>query len=130
MLGMPMICSICGKISGPLWGIVLASDYRIAATSTVFMCPIWGKPECMGALVGHNTAVQLCMSFGPKDSLSMLEHGVIHQLQKGKDNTRTAAYEMAKRVVSTPAMACHKQPQILTQSMEDYAFAAAQGKVP
>jgi len=130
MIGLPVICAIYGKISGPMWGIVLASDYRIAATSTAFMCPIWGKPECMGALVGHNTAVQLCMSFGPKDSLAMLEHGVIHQLQKGKDNTRKAAFEMAKRVASTPAMACRKQPQVLSQAMEKYALAAAQGILP
>jgi len=129
MIALPMISSICGKISGPMWSLVLASDYRVAATSTVFMCPIWGKPECMGALVGHNSATQLCMANGPRDSLVMLENGIVQQLQRGLEETRKVALETAKRVLSTPAMACRKQPMVLNQAIAEYALSAANGKL-
>jgi len=128
MLGLPVVASVCGRISGPMWAFVLTCDYRIAATTSTFICPLWGKPECMRSFLGHNVLVQLCMSTGPKDSLVMLESGVVHQLQKGAADTRTAAAEMAKRVVATPSMACRKQPFVLNQSVEEYAMAAIQGK--
>lgn len=127
-LGLPVIASICGRISGPMWGLVLCCDYRIAATSSTFICPLWGKPECFRSILGHNVSTQLTMAVGPKDSLVMLESGVLHQLQKGTADARTAATEMAKRVAATPSMACRKQPFILNQAVEDYAMAAVHGK--
>mmetsp|Transcript_76304 Transcript_76304/g.220442 ORF Transcript_76304/g.220442 Transcript_76304/m.220442 type:complete len:628 (+) Transcript_76304:76-1959(+) len=129
MIALPIICAITGKISGPMWTFVLACDYRFAATSTVFICPIWGKLECMGDLVGHNSATQLCLARGPKDSLVMLENGVVHQLQRGPEDTKKAASEMAKRIAATPAMACRKQPFVLNRAVGEYAMSAAYGKV-
>merc|ERR1712003_608219 len=97
--------------------------------NTTCICPLWGDMNAMPNLLGHNTATALNMKNGPQDSLSMLESGIFHQLQKGKEDTLKAATEMAKRVAATPAMACRRQPHILSHGVEQYATAAVQGKV-
>mmetsp|Transcript_80548 Transcript_80548/g.211495 ORF Transcript_80548/g.211495 Transcript_80548/m.211495 type:complete len:600 (-) Transcript_80548:44-1843(-) len=128
-IGLPVICACWGRIAGPTWGFVLASDYRIAATSTSFMVPIWGPPEILGDLVGHNTATHLNMQTGPKDSLTMLEHNILHQAQKGKDDTRKVAGEMAKRVATTPGMYVRQNMQLMTPYVEELAVKAAKGMI-
>jgi len=128
-LALPVVVSISGRIAGPMWGLVLSCDYRIAATSSSFLCPIWGKPECMRSFIGHNATVQLGMSTGPKDALVMLETGVVHQLRRNADDAKKAALEMAKRVASTDSMACRKQPFIMNYAVEEYAMAAIESKL-
>lgn len=128
-VGLPVICACWGKIAGPSWGLVLASDYRIAATSASFTLPLWGPPETLGELVGYNAATALCMASGPASALTMLEKGIIHQLQKGQDDTRRAAGEMAKRISAFPAMASRQNLALLSPAVEKYALAAARGAV-
>mmetsp|Transcript_48108 Transcript_48108/g.148474 ORF Transcript_48108/g.148474 Transcript_48108/m.148474 type:complete len:629 (-) Transcript_48108:166-2052(-) len=128
-IGLPVVCACWGKISGPAWGLVLASDYRIAATNTTFNLPVWGPPETLGDLIGHQTAVSLCMRQGPSPALLMLEQGIIHQCQRGKEDTRKAASEMAKRIASSPSFPVRQTMTLMTPSMERYAMAAAKGNV-
>jgi len=129
MIGLPVICALWGRIAGPTWGFVLASDYRIAATSTTFTVPIWAPPEVIGDLVGHNTATNLNMQQGPKDCLVMLEHNILHQCQKGKDDTRKVAGETAKRVANTPGMHVRKEMLLMTPQVEELAVRAAKGQI-
>lgn len=128
-IGLPVVCACWGKIAGPAWGIILASDYRIAATTTSFMLPVWGPPECLGDLIGHQTAVSLCMQQGPSTALLMLEQGIIHQCQKGKEDTRKAASEMAKRIATNTSFVMRQTSYLMTPVMERYAMAAAKGNV-
>eukprot|EP00418_Pyrodinium_bahamense_P077948 CAMPEP_0179074562 /NCGR_PEP_ID=MMETSP0796-20121207/33149_1 /TAXON_ID=73915 /ORGANISM="Pyrodinium bahamense, Strain pbaha01" /LENGTH=630 /DNA_ID=CAMNT_0020771787 /DNA_START=53 /DNA_END=1945 /DNA_ORIENTATION=- len=128
-LGLPVICACWGKIAGPAWGLVLCSDYRIAATTTSFMLPVWGPPETLGDLIGHQLALDLCMQQGPSGALVMLAQGIIHQCQKGKEDTRKAASEMAKRISACPSFPVRQTMNLMTPSMERYALAAAKGNV-
>lgn len=126
-IGLPVILACWGKIAGPSWGLVLAADYRIAANSTSFVLPMWGPPQCLGELVGQNAATALCAATGPTSALHMLEKGIIHQCQRGQDDTRKTAVAMAKRLASQ-----HSEPQMYTLSLmrpavEKYATAAAKG---
>ncbi|CAL1149617.1 unnamed protein product [Cladocopium goreaui] len=128
-LGLPCVVACCGKIAGPAWGLVLAADYRIAAASSSFILPLWGPPECFGDLVGHTVAMQLCYTQGPVSALTMLEYGVIHQCQKGEDDTKRAAAEVARRIASTPSLACHQSTTMLSPAIEKYASLVARGGV-
>mmetsp|Transcript_101385 Transcript_101385/g.295372 ORF Transcript_101385/g.295372 Transcript_101385/m.295372 type:complete len:627 (-) Transcript_101385:218-2098(-) len=128
-IGLPVVCACWGRIAGPAWGLVLASDYRICATTTTFMLPVWGPPECLGDIIGHQTAVSLCMQKGPSSALLMLEQGIIHQCQKGKEDTRKAASEMAKRIAAFPSFPVRQTMILMTPAMERYALAAAKGNV-
>lgn len=128
-LGLPCVVACCGKIAGPAWGLVLAADYRIAAASSSFILPLWGPPECFGDLVGHTVAMQLCYTQGPVSALTMLEYGVIHQCQKGEDDTKRAAAEVARRIASTPSLACHQSTTMLSPAIETYASLVARGGV-
>merc|ERR1712187_436900 len=124
-VGLPVICAMWGRIAGPAWGFVLASDYRIAANSTTFMLPVWGPPETFGDLMGHNVATSLTMMNGPTGALSMLEYGIIHQCQKGKDDARKSASEMAKRLAKNMSVACRQTMHWMSPAVERYALAAA-----
>jgi len=128
-LGIPTVAALSGKIAGPAYGLVLAADYRIAATSTSFLLPIWGPPECLGDMIGHTAAMHLCYHTGPASALNMLEYGVIHQCQKGLDDTRKAATEVARRMASTPSMACHSATTMLSPSVEKFATLVARGGI-
>jgi len=128
-VGLPVICAMWGKIAGPAWGIVLASDYRIAATQTTFMLPLWGPPETFGDLVGHNVATDLTMKNGPASALSMLECGIIHECQKGKDSTRKCASEIAKRLAKSQSIATRQTMFLMSPAVERYALAAARGGI-
>jgi len=128
-IGLPVICAMWGKIAGPAWGFVLACDYRIAATTTTFMLPVWGPPETFGDLMGHNTATSLTLMNGPMGALGMLEHGVIHQCQKGKDDARKCASEMAKRLAKNTSSAARQTMHLMGPAVERYALAAARGGI-
>jgi len=128
-LGLPCVVACCGKIAGPAWGLALAADYRIAAASASFILPIWGPPECFGDLVGHTVAMQLCYNQGPVSALTMLEYGVIHQCQKGEDDAKKAATEVARRIALTPSLACHQSTTMLSPAIEKYASIVARGGV-
>eukprot|EP00439_Symbiodinium_sp_Y106_P033909 s5185_g4.t1 len=110
-LGLPCVAACCGKAS---------------ATSN-FILPIWGPPECFGDLVGHTVAMQLCYNQGPVNALSMLEYGVIHQCQRGDEDTKKAAAEVARRIAATPALACHQATAMLSPAIEKYASIVARG---
>ncbi|CAE7256860.1 unnamed protein product [Symbiodinium pilosum] len=126
-LGLPCVAACCGKIAGPAWGLVLATDYRIASATSNFILPIWGPPECFGDLVGHTVAMQLCYNQGPVNALTMLEYGVIHQCQRGDEDTKKAATEVARRIASTPTLACHQATTMLSPAIEKYASIVARG---
>ncbi|OLP80437.1 hypothetical protein AK812_SmicGene39154 [Symbiodinium microadriaticum] len=126
-LGLPCVAACCGKVAGPAWGLVLAADYRIASATSNFILPIWGPPECFGDLVGHTVAMQLCYNQGPVNALSMLEYGVIHQCQRGDEDTKKAAAEVARRIAATPALACHQATAMLSPAIEKYASIVARG---
>lgn len=128
-VGLPLICACWGKIAGPSWGFVLAADYVFAATSTTFILPVWGPPETLGDLVGHNVATTICMTHGPQEALKLLEYGVVHQCQKGKDDTRKCAAEMAKRIAARPTVAQSQTMHLLSPAIEKYALCAAKGGV-
>ncbi|CAK9064083.1 Uncharacterized protein SCF082_LOCUS33064 [Durusdinium trenchii] len=128
-LGLPMVVACVGKIAGPAWGLVLAADYRIAASTSTFILPIWGPPECFGDLVGHTVAMQLCYNQGPVSALTMLEYGVIHQCQRGEEETQSSAAEVARRIASTPSLACHQSTTMLSPAIEKYASIVARGGV-
>jgi len=129
-LGLPMVCSCNGKIAGPTWALVICSDYRITASSATFLTPIWGAPEEMPDLIGHSVALRLLTNTGPMNALDMLNVGIIHQLQKGRDDAKKAAAEMARRISSLPkaAMAneCYKSG-LMSTAAQKYAIAAAKG---
>jgi len=126
-LGLPCVAACCGKVAGPAWGLMLAADYRIASATSNFILPIWGPPECFGDLVGHTVAMQLCYNQGPVNALSMLEYGVIHQCQRGDEDTKKAAAEVARRIAATPALACHQATAMLSPAIEKYASIVARG---
>jgi len=128
-VGLPIVCACWGKIAGPAWGLILASDYRICATSTTFMMPVWGPPECIADLIGAQNAVNSAMQVGPATALKMLEDGFVHQCQKGKEDTRKAASEMAKRIAANPSFPIRQTTFLMTPAMERYALAAAKGNV-
>merc|ERR1711862_251405 len=130
-VGIPVVVSAVGRISGAFWALLLCADYRIAATATTFLTPIWGKPESLRTLVGHAATVQLSLFSGTKDSIIMLETGVVHQLRRSTEDSRKAAVETAKRIAHTPSMACNKSPFIMNPAVEEYAVDAvdvAQGQ--
>merc|ERR1712226_341519 len=120
-LGLPVVCAIWGQVAGPTWGLLLASDYRIAASATNFTLPLWGPLECLSELLGRNVATELCMNHGPVSALNMLELGVLHQCQKQPDEAQQAASEMAKRIASFPNMACRQTMALLSPAAEKYA---------
>jgi len=128
-IGLPIICAMWGRIAGPTWGLVIASDYRISTTTATFLLPPWGPPETLGDLIGHQNAVNLCMQQGPANALTLMEAGIVHQCQKGKDDTRKVASEMAKRVASCPSFPVRQTMNLMTPSMGRYAMAAAKGEV-
>lgn len=128
-IGKPVICACWGKIAGPTWAFVLCSDYRFAATSTTFMCPMWGPPEVMGDLVGFQIATKLFQANGPESAFSMLEAGICHQLQKGKEDTRKCASEMAKRIAACPTTAQKQTMHLMGAAVEKFALACAKGGV-
>lgn len=128
-LGLPVVVACWGRVAGPAYGLLLAADYRIAANNSTFLLPIWGPPECLGDLVGHTVAMQLCYNQGPVSALTMLEYGVIHQCQKGIDDTKRAATEVARRISSTPTLACHQATTMLSPAIEKYATIVARGGV-
>jgi len=128
-LGLPVVCACWGKIAGPAWGLVFCADYRIAATNTTFMLPLWGPPEVLADIVGPQTAVALCMQQGPASALVMLEQGIIHQCQRGKEDTRKAAGEMAKRIAKLPSLPVHNTMNLMTPPIEKFSLAAAKGNV-
>mmetsp|Transcript_64531 Transcript_64531/g.151649 ORF Transcript_64531/g.151649 Transcript_64531/m.151649 type:complete len:672 (+) Transcript_64531:48-2063(+) len=128
-LGLPCVAACCGKVAGPAWGLVLAADYRIASATSSFILPIWGPPECFGDLVGHTVAMQLCYNQGPVNALTMLEYGVVHQCQRGEEDTKQAAAEVARRIASTPTLACHQTTTMLSSAIEKYASIVASGGV-
>lgn len=129
IVGLPLVVACWGRIAGPHWGLLLAADYRIAANTTTFMLPIWGLPETMGDLAGHNVATLLNCETGPVGALRMLETGIVHQCQRGRDEVRQAASEIAKRIAGTPGMACRQSMNLLSPAVEKYAIAAATGLI-
>ncbi|CAJ1395485.1 unnamed protein product [Effrenium voratum] len=74
-------------------------------------------------------AMQLCYNQGPVSSLTMLEYGVIHQCQKGEEDTKKAAAEVARRIASTPNLACNQTTNMLSPAVEKYASIVARGGV-
>lgn len=126
-VGLPVVLACWGKIAGPSWGLVLAADYRIAANTTSFILPIWGPPHCLGDLIGQNAATQLCMANGPTSTLQMLEAGVVHQCQKGQEDARVAAGEMAKRIAGQSATPARFTLSLMSPAVERYALCAARG---
>lgn len=128
-LGLPLITASWGKIAGPNWGLLLAADYRIAANTATFVLPIWGLPESMGVLLGHNVATQLNFDSGPVGAINMLEMGLIHQCCRGRDEVLQAASELGKRIAGTPSMACRQMMKMMHPAVEKYAIAAATGLI-
>jgi len=128
-IGLPVICACWGKIAGPTWAFVLCSDYRIAASNTTFICPMWGPPEVMGDLVGFAVATKMFQATGPESAFAILETGIVHQLQKGKDDTRKAASEMAKRIAKNPTTAQKQTMHLMGAAVEKFALACAKGGV-
>uniref|UniRef100_A0A7S0B6A1 Uncharacterized protein n=1 Tax=Pyrodinium bahamense TaxID=73915 RepID=A0A7S0B6A1_9DINO len=124
--GFPIIGSCVGTISGPSWGMFLATDYRVASLDTVFMCPIWGPPECLPDLVGQATATHLCFSAGPMSALAMLEMSVINQAHKDKESAQRSAMEFAKRVAAFPGIASRQTMCLMSPDVEKYALSFSQ----
>jgi len=128
-LAKPVICSCWGRIAGPSWGLIMCSDYRIAATNTTFTVPLWGPPETFGDLIGHNNATLLCMENGPKDTLEMMNRGVVHELAKGKDAARKLASEMAKRISDSSYMPVRSSINLMSPAAEKWASCVAKGNL-
>jgi hypothetical protein len=128
-IGVPVICACWGKIAGPTWSFIICSDYRIAATSTTFMTPMWGPPEVMGDLLGFAISTKMFQSCGPESAFGMCESGIVHQLQKGKDDTRKVATEMAKRIAAAPTTAQKQTMHLMGAAVEKFALACAKGGV-
>merc|ERR550532_977171 len=123
--GFPAIGSACGKISGPAWGMLMACDYRVCSLDTEFLLPIWGPPECLPDLVGQSATTHLLYSYGPASALSMLEMGVVHQVQPNKDASQKSAGEFAKRVAGFPGIAVRQTMCLMSPDVEKYALSFA-----
>jgi len=123
--GFPCIGSACGKLSGPSWGLFLASDYRVAAQDATFMTPIWGPPECLPDLLGPSVATHLCLSHGPMTALSMLEMGVVQQAQPNRDAAQRSASEFCKRTANFPGIASRQTMCLMSPDVEKYALSFA-----
>ena len=128
-VGRPVVLACWGKIAGPSWGFVLCCDYRICATQTSFVLPIWGSPETLGDLAGHNNTMQMNLQNGPTHALSMLETGIVHECYKGEGVTRKAASELAKRIASNPSLPICQGISLMSVAAEMYALSAARGSV-
>lgn len=120
--GFPVTGAISGKVTGPAWGLLFASDYRVASQDTVFMTPVWGPPECLPDLVGPAVATHLTMSHGPMSALAMLEMGVLNQVHKDKDNANRSANEFGKRVAAFPGIATRQTMCLMSPDVEKYAL--------
>jgi len=124
--GFPVIGSCSGKISGPAWGLFLASDYRVATQDTAFMTPVWGPPECLPDLVGPAVATHLTLSHGPMSALTMLEMSVVNQVHKDKDSAMRSANEFCKRVAAFPGIAMRQTMCLMSPDCEKYALSFGQ----
>jgi len=120
--GFPISGSCWGTISGPSWGLLLGTDYRVASQDAVFMCPIWGPPECLPDLLGQSVATHLCFTSGAMTALSMLEMGVIHQAQTNKDTAQRSATEFGRRVAAFPGIAMRQTMCLMSPEVEKYAL--------
>jgi len=120
--GFPIAGSACGKITGPAWGMFLASDYRTAAQDCAFMTPVWGPPECLPDLVGPAVATHLTLSHGPMSALALLELSVINQVHKDRDTAMRSANEFTKRVAAFPGIAMRQTMCLMSPDAEKYAL--------
>lgn len=121
-IGVPIIGVCWGRISGPSWGLVLGADYRMALANTEFVLPLWCPPECLGDLIGHSIAVELCMTSGTMSGAQLLELGVLHQAHENKEFASKAAHEFAKRLAGFPAIALRQTMSLMCPVAERYAL--------
>merc|ERR1719203_1410382 len=122
-LGLPITTCCWGTIAGPSWGLVLVGDYRIAAADTKFVLPILRPVECLQQLLGPRNATHLTMDSGKTSAGALLEMGVLHQVQKDKENAQKSGCEMATRIAQFPSLACRQTLTLMCPDAEEYVLA-------
>lgn len=93
-----IIGCMSGTVVGPVWALLLGTDYRIASADAELHLPVTAAPRCLRKLVGESVATHLCMEAGvlsPQDALSM---GVLHEVHPTADQAMKAAFEFACRI--------------------------------
>jgi len=104
-LGVPIVTAVSGRVSGPAWGLLLASDYKIAANATTFELPVTAPPAVMCKLL-HSTAAELTITRGQMSSLTLMDMGVLQECRPKAEEAKRAALETGKRMSVFPQMAC------------------------
>eukprot|EP00747_Dinoflagellata_sp_TGD_P162781 gnl/TRDRNA2_/TRDRNA2_180760_c0_seq1.p1 gnl/TRDRNA2_/TRDRNA2_180760_c0~~gnl/TRDRNA2_/TRDRNA2_180760_c0_seq1.p1 ORF type:complete len:514 (+),score=140.03 gnl/TRDRNA2_/TRDRNA2_180760_c0_seq1:53-1594(+) len=128
-IGVPIVCAIDGRVSGMVWNLFLASDYRIAANSATFETPCCGgnPPDGLTQLVGESVAKTLLMGHRIMSSIQMSEIGVLHETRPNIEGARTSAEEMGRRLSAQPYMACRQYCQLVAPAIEKYVNPLAIG---
>jgi len=100
-VGVPIVAAVTGHIEGPAWGLVLNSDYRIAASRATFACPAWGSPAGLMDLLGQEPSKAIVLKVGNITAMTAMDMGVIHTTRPKLDEVQAEAIAMAKRMAKT-----------------------------
>jgi len=99
-VGAPIVCAAWGRIAGSIWNLFFSTDYRIASHDSTFLMP------AVSVLKDSNAAT-LCMR-GPVSALTMLEMGILHTCQPGRNQVKIAAVGFARRLASPENASCRR----------------------
>merc|ERR1712216_792143 len=107
-IGVPVVASVSGFIEGPMWMIVMNSDYRVCSNSTAFSMPLYCDAIALMEHLGQEPAKKCIMELGNWSALKAVEVGIVQSTQPKVENAKMEAFETAKRILRFPNLVGRK----------------------
>mmetsp|Transcript_7742 Transcript_7742/g.16997 ORF Transcript_7742/g.16997 Transcript_7742/m.16997 type:complete len:450 (+) Transcript_7742:124-1473(+) len=112
-IGLPLIGCTWGIVSGDIWQVLLAMDYRVTSVETIFNLPMVGSPSVLAKLIGSQYVAELMMTRDVLLAQHLQEMGLFQASLGNADEARKMVLEFARRVAGMPALACRQTITLL-----------------